>query len=485
VQEVASGDMEILVKLRDALVRRLGQERYALWFGAQTRFVLGDSLLTIEVATPFFHDWLRANFRKQLDECVLEVWGKAIELQFQVNPELAEAVEEVDEDPPPLRIHSNEQAQGGTTSPSQTGPERQTGQGRSPRTSATRDASVRISEFDTFVVGHCNRVAHASALLAADEPGSASPLYVWGSTGVGKTHLLESTWSAFKKRSPKSATVMLAAEQFTSLFLEALHHSGLPSFRRKYRGVDLLLIDDIQFFQGKKTTAGELLHTIDTLLRNGRQVVISADRPPHQLEGLGPELTSRLTGGSVCRMSAPDMLTRREIVKRYVHKRDCAVPDEVQDMVAARFSESARELFGAVHRLQATQQATGEPITTAMAEEALSDLWVHSSRVIHLSDIEKAVCETFGLQPESLRSQRKAKSISHPRMLAMWLARKHTRNALSEIGEYFGRRSHTTVISAQKRINSWMSLGDSLEGADRPWRVEEAIRRVEEKLRAG
>jgi chromosomal replication initiator protein len=259
----------------------------------------------------------------------------------------------------------------------------------------------------------------------------------------------------------------------------------LPSFRRKYRSLDLFILDDIQFFTGKKATVSELLHTIDSLMRSGRQLVLAADRPPAQLEGLGPELTSRLSGGMVCRLDAPGYVTRREIVRSYAEKRHMQLPDEVQDFVAARLTDNVRELFGAVNRLQATSQAMGQPITAPMAEAALADLILHSGRVVQLDDIEKAVCHVFGLQPASLRSQRKGKAVSHPRMLAMWLARKHTRSALSEIGDFFGRRSHTTVISAHKRVNTWLTGGDRVELADQNWHIEEAIRRVEEKLRAG
>ncbi|MEE3221091.1 MAG: DnaA/Hda family protein, partial [Planctomycetota bacterium] len=227
------------------------------------------------------------------------------------------------------------------------------------------------------------------------------------------------------------------------------------------------------------------LHTIDTLLRKGHQVVLAADRTPAELDGLGPELTSRLVGGMVCRLDAPDHDVRLEIVRRYVKQLDIAMPADVQQLVASRLNDNVRELFGAVHRLHATSQALQQPITAALAEEALADLVVHSGRLIQMTDIERAVCEVFGLRPESLRSARKIKAISHPRMLAMWLARKYTRSALSEIGDHFGHRSHTTVISAQKRVDRWMQGGDRLSVGDQHWHIEEAIRRVEGRLKAG
>ena len=252
----------------------------------------------------------------------------------------------------------------------------------------------------------------------------------YGPTSVGKTHLLEGIWTAARQSHQRLTAVYLSAEQFTSHFLEALRGSGLPSFRRKYRGVGLLMIDDLQFFVGKRATQVELLHTIDTFLREGRQLVFAADRSPAELAELGPELTTRLSSGLVCRIEPPDYATRLGIVAPNGAADEAHVPAEVQDFVASQLTSHARELSGALCRLQATGQAMGRPISLAMAEEALADLIRHSGRVVRLADIEKAVCEVFGLEPASLQSDAKAKRVSHPRMLAMWLARKHTRAAL-------------------------------------------------------
>ena len=245
------------------------------------------------------------------------------------------------------------------------------------------------------------------------------------------------------------------------------------------------MIDDLQFFVGKRATQVELLHTIDTFLREGRQLVFAADRSPAELAELGPELTTRLGSGLVCRLEPPDYATRLGIVAQMARRLKLAVPDDVQQFVALRLTSHARELSGALCRLKATGQALGRPISLAMAEEALADLIRHSGRAVRLVDIEKAVCEVFGLEPASLQSDGKAKRVSHPRMLAMWLARKHTRAALSEIGYYFGRRSHSTVISAQKRIDGWMASGCAMDLAEHHWPVDDAIRQVERRLAAG
>jgi chromosomal replication initiator protein len=319
--------------------------------------------------------------------------------------------------------------------------------------------------------------------MVADRPGSLTPLLFHGPTGVGKTHLLEGIWSAARQAAANA--IYLSAEQFTTLFIEALHGTGLPNFRRKYRAVDALLIDDVQFFCGKRATMVELLHTIDTLLREGKQLVLSADRPPAELSGLGPELTARLSGGMVCRLESADGEVRRGIVDRLATRLEVEIPAEVRDFVAANFTSHARELSGALNRLQATSQALGCKVTLAMAEEALGEMICQSSRLVRLADIEQAVCNVFGLEAKSLQSGAKARSVSQPRALAMWLARKHTRAALSEIGRHFGRRSHSTVISAQQKVDDWITQNASLELADRKWSIEEAVRRVEDRLRAG
>jgi chromosomal replication initiator protein len=280
--------------------------------------------------------------------------------------------------------------------------------------------------------------------------------------------------------------VYLSAEQFTSLFLEALHGgTGLPSFRRKYRGVGLLLIDDVQFFAGKKATVLELLHTIDTLTREGRQLVLAADRAPAELTDLGPELINRLQGGLVCRIDPPDYETRLGIVRQMAIQLNVPAPDEVYAFIASHLTNNARELAGALKRLHVTSQAHQRSMTLSLAEDALSEMIRHGARSVRLADIERAVCQIFGLEADSLQSQRKGKHISHPRMLAMWLARKHTRSALAEIGHYFGRRSHSTVISAQKKVETWMAGKVEPGLTDSRLNIEDAIRRVEECLMVG
>jgi chromosomal replication initiator protein len=247
--------------------------------------------------------------------------------------------------------------------------------------------------------------------------------------------------------------------------------------------VDLLLIDDVQFFVGKQRTLEELQYTIDTLLAGGRQIVLASDRPLSELRALGSELVSRLGGGLVCEITPPEYATRLEIARRFAAQIGLALSDDVLATVAAQINAGPRELRGALHRLHAVSMAFDEPITRESADRAISDLARHSARTVRLADVQKAVCDVFGVEPAQLRSDRKSRAISEPRILAMWLARKYTRAPWSEIAHFFGRRSHSTVISAHRRVEQLISSQGQIGLSDRECDVEEAIRKLENALR--
>lgn len=477
MQEVTKDDREIVRAVRSALASRVGQERFDLWFGPSVRLAYHDDALRIGTPSQFFLEWIRTNFRRHIEGACREVLGKVPAVEFHLdaaNDTNEPAIQTIESQGVPHRVKPVERT---TPAPPVLAP---VAEDASPAPSRRRFASL-----ETFVTGETNRLAAASADMVVRRPGQLTPLMFHGPTSVGKTHLLEGIWSASRRANQKLTTVYVSAEQFTSQFLEALRGSGLPSFRRKYRGVGILIVDDLQFFVGKRATQVELLHTVDAFLREGRQLVFAADRSPAELAELGPELTTRLSSGLVCRIEPPDHATRVGIVGQMARRMKISVPPEVQRFIASRLTRHARELSGALCRLQATSEAVGKSISLAMAEEALGDLIRHNTRAVRLPDIEKAVCETFGLDPASLQTDAKGKRVSHPRMLAMWLARKHTRAALSEIGHYFGRRSHSTVVSAQKRVDGWMASGSPLDLAEHRCPIDDAIRQVEQRLAAG
>ncbi|MFM8704407.1 MAG: DnaA ATPase domain-containing protein [Planctomycetia bacterium] len=469
-------------RVEEALRARLGADRYAVWFGDAAGIAVepaagpsgtlaAGGCIAIVVGTAFSQVWLKRTFRPDVEAVVRAVCGGAWSVVWRTAP----AVE-------PTAIAVRPAAQSLVSAPVEPAcqPAHQ-GVGVAGAVGVRRQAA----SLDAFVVGPSNRMAFAAVELAASRPGEMSPLVLHGPSGVGKSHLLEGICGRFRDRHPGATTLLLSAEQFTTSFLQSLHGSGLPGFRRTCRNADLLVIDDLQFFAGKRATLMEVQQTVDALHRQGRQMVFASDRDLSALDGLGPDLLARLRGGMSARIESPDYDVRRGIVAAVAAKRGVPLPDEVTHYVATHMTRHARELIGAINRLEATSHMLGLPVSLGMAEEALADLVRSSARSVRLADIERAVCSAFGLESGCLQSSRRARTVNHPRMLAMFLARRHTTSALTEIGSYFGRRSHSTVISAQKAVGEWVAQRSRIVLADTSWDVEEAIRRVEDVLRAG
>jgi chromosomal replication initiator protein len=466
MQDVVMEDSQVVAALSKKLAQRIGMKHYAVWFGPQTRLCVAAGCLTIRAANAFVRDWLRKNYADDIRACWESVTGGSIPVEFDVDGTLAHSRAESPK--------CAEESHCGSADASA-----HTIDDRSRELAGQRT----IASLESFVVGPSNERAFQAATLTGSGRHQASPILFCGPTGVGKTHLLRGIVREVRRHKSHAAAVYLAAEQFTTGFVEAIRGGGLPSFRQKCRGAQLLVIDDVQFFAGKQRTIEELQHTVDTLLADGRQLVLASDRSLAELRVLGPELTSRLAGGLVCDIQPPEFATRVEILRRLADEMQLTLGNDVLRAVATQITAGARELRGALHRLAAESHAAGKPISRELAERALADMARHCTRPVRLADVEYAVCELFGIEPARLRSERKSRAVSEPRILAMWLARKYTRSAWSEIGEFFGRRSHSTVISAHRRVERLISSQAQIEMNDRQCAVEEAIRRLEQKLR--
>ena len=461
---VAAASRDVAALVRDAFRRRIGGERFAVWFGDSAVFecdVAGGSL-TVTIGAGCQQEWLRRTFQADLETATIEACGRKLRVAWR-------------------------QAEAAPAAPSAGSPRPRPRRAAPPAPPAPAAAAGRRPSCDLadFVVGPSNRMAFGAVEIAASRPGEMSPLVIHGPAGVGKSHLLEGVCGRARQLHPGLNVVTLSAEQFTTGFLEALHGTGLPGFRRSCRSADLLVVDDIQFFVGKRATLVEFQQTVDALHRQGRQMVFACDRELDALGGLGSDLLTRLRGGMNARVLPPDYEVRRGIVQALCGRRGLAVPDDVVHYVATHMTRHARELFGAVNRLEAASLMLGLPVSSGMAEEALADLVRSSGRSVRIADVERAVCKAFGIDAGSMQSPRRSQAASHPRMLAMFLARRHTRAALSEIGAYFGRRSHSTVIAAQRTVAGWIANHEPIVLAEAAWDVEEAIRRVEDILRAG
>ncbi len=384
----------------------------------------------------------------------------------------------------PAASHNATSLGGSTESPASTASPLQTRSDSTPSQTPYRMSRRNFASLDSFIVGEGNRLAHAAVKNLLSQLGRYSPLFISGPPGSGKTHLLEGLWRAARQTAPQRRTIYLSAEQFTTQFVEALKGSGLPSFRRKYRDVELLLIDDLQFFAGKPSTLTELQHTVDTLLRAGRQIVFAADRGLPELKNLGSELVNRIGGGLVCGIDPADLATRLGILEQLAGSHETPTPRTVLEWLATQLDGDARQLAGALNRLHATSEALHCRIDLPFAQRALADLVRVNRKAVRLADITNTICEMFGIDEQSLQSESKSPVVSHPRMLAMWLARKYTRAALSEIGKHFGRKSHTTVISAEDKVSEWLVSGQkNLLLPEGDCRLEDVVKRVELQLR--
>ncbi|MBV9125088.1 MAG: chromosomal replication initiator protein DnaA, partial [Planctomycetes bacterium] len=329
----------------------------------------------------------------------------------------------------------------------------------------------------------CNRLAHASALSVIEAPGEgANPLVLHGPVGTGKTHLLEGIYAGLRKGHPNWRVCFVTSEEFTNRFVQAMHLGKLGSFRKHFRECDALLVDDLHFLVGKAATQEEFLHTFDALVADGRQVVATCDCHPRLAGEFSPELTDRLLGGAIWGLLPPDGDTRREILRSKALREGLTVPEEVLNHLAEQLRGNVRELEGALHTLRHYSRVTGQAVDLALAREALGDLLRHSVRSYQLADVDRAICRALRLENGALQSKQRTWAVSHPRMLAMYLARKHTSAAYSEIGRHFGGRNHSTAVAAEKKIRQWLQGGEELLLGERRLRVREAMDLVEREL---
>ena len=301
--------------------------------------------------------------------------------------------------------------------------------------------------FDNFVVGKCNQMGHAMALQVAKNPGKAyNPLLLYGSTGLGKTHLMYAAGNFMRAHNPGMRVLYLRSEQFFNAMMKALADKTMAQFKKQFQQVDALLIDDIQFFAGKNTTQEEFFHTFNSLVDGKQQIVLTCDRYPREVENLEPRLKSRLGWGLSVVLEPPDDETRATILMDKAQRRGIELPADVAWQIAKRLHSSVRDLEGALNTLAARANFTGRPITLEFAQETLRDLMRAQATVISLSNIQKTVADYYQLKLSDLLSARRTRSLARPRQVAMALAKELTEHSLPEIGEAFGGRDHTTVL---------------------------------------
>ena len=309
--------------------------------------------------------------------------------------------------------------------------------------------------FDSFVVGNSNRMAHAAALAVAEAPARAyNPLFLYGGVGLGKTHLMHSLAHYILDQNPSAKVIYASSEKFTNELINSIRDDKNESFRNKYRNIDVLLIDDIQFITGKERTQEEFFHTFNALYEANKQIIICSDRPPKEIETLEERLRSRFEWGLIADIQSPDLETRIAILRKKAEIENLSVPEDVLLFIAKTVISNIRELEGALNRILAFSSLTNKPITVELANEALKDLISKDKpKVITAEYILEVVANYFHLKPEELKSSKRTRNIAYPRQIAMYLCRKLTDLSLPKIGEKFGGRDHTTIIHGFDKIS--------------------------------
>jgi len=307
--------------------------------------------------------------------------------------------------------------------------------------------------FDNFVEGKSNQLAKAASIQVSENPGSAyNPLFFYGGVGLGKTHLMHAVGNMILKNKPDARITYIHSERFVGHMVKALQHNTIDAFKQHYRSLDAILVDDIQFFAGKERSQEEFFHTFNALLEGGSQIILTCDRYPKEVEGLEERLRSRFGWGLPVCIEPPELETRVAILQKKAEEANVELPSEVAFFIAKRIRSNIRELEGAFRRVMATANFTGTSITLEFAKEALRDLIAIQERTITIDNIQKTVAEYYKIRTSDLHSNRRSRSITRPRQLAMALSKELTNHSLPEIGAAFGGRDHTTVLHGCRKI---------------------------------
>jgi chromosomal replication initiator protein len=415
---------------------KISKPSFDTWLKPTKAHSLQGDLLVVTAPNEFARDWLEERYSQLIAEILYEITGEELLVKFIIPQNQKE--EEFDQQ---ISVKHKKKEEEVT------------------------EQTILNSKytFDTFVIGSGNRFAHAASLAVAEAPAKAyNPLFIYGGVGLGKTHLMHAIGHYVLDHNPSAKVVYLSSEKFTNEFINSIRDNKGAEFRDKYRNVDVLLIDDIQFLAGKESTQEEFFHTFNTLHEESKQIIISSDRPPKEIPTLEDRLRSRFEWGLITDITPPDLETRIAILRKKAKADGLDIPNEVMLYIANQIDTNIRELEGALIRVVAYSSLINKDINADLAAEALKDIVPSSKpRVITIHDIQKIVGEQFNIKLEDFKAKKRTKSIAFPRQIAMYLSRELTDFSLPKIGEEFGGRDHTTVIHAHEKISK-MLLTDSL-----------------------
>ena len=423
-----------------SLERKYSKPIFEMWLKPIRPIAMSDAEIVLSVQSPFARDWVENRLKRDISDVLTELLGATIALRFVVAPE-APSVSSVatpnrSADTTP-RVTLNEDIRHGNLNPRYT--------------------------FDEFVVGNSNRFAHAASQAVAEAPARAyNPLFLYGGVGLGKTHLMHAIGHRVLGANPGANVVYVSSEKFTNEFIIAIKNNQTVEFRNKYRHVDVLLIDDIQFLEGKEQTQEEFFHTFNSLHEAQRQVVISSDRPPKEIQTLESRLRSRFEWGLLTDMQPPDLETREAILRKKAESEKIPVPDDVTSFIAKVIPSNIRELEGALIRVVAFASLTKSPITADLAAEVLKNVVATTpARRITIALIKEKIAKAHGLTVKEMDHQRRDQRLAAPRQIAMYIATELTDNSLPQIAREFAKKDHTTVMYARDKVKNQMTVDEA------------------------
>jgi len=412
---------------------QLSKPSFETWLKSTKPLAYYNNTIVVGVSNDFAKDWLESRYLPLIKQTIKAVAGEDLSVKFivpQAGDNLAGSGEAKTSAPTPVLPVNDE---------------------------VTPFRPLNLNPkyvFDTFVVGNSNRFAHAACLAVAEAPAKAyNPLFIYGGVGLGKTHLMHAIGHYALEQNRNTKVVYVSSETFTNELINAIRDDRTVQFRNKYRSVDVLLVDDIQFLAGKERTQEEFFHTFNTLHEANKQIVISSDRPPKEIPTLEDRLRSRFEWGLLTDIQPPDLETRIAILRKKAKQENLQVPNEVIVYIATKIDTNIRELEGALIRVVAYSSLINDEITMELANEALKDILPPvKEKIISIHHIQKVVAEYFSLKPDDFQAKKRTRSIAYPRQIAMYLSRELTDASLPKIGEDFGGRDHTTVIHACAKI---------------------------------
>ena len=439
----------------DILEKEVNEQIFSAWFLPIKQLFADNQTLVLSVPNKFFENWVRDKYFSLINTAVNQTSGKTLVIEFKISENSV-----LTGGPPPIPekdvspTEEKEQSAGWLKS--------MFSGAKQAQDNRSKDIGLNPNyTFDTFVVGSSNRFAHAASLAVCERIAKVyNPLFLYGGVGLGKTHLMQAMGHEVLNKYPKAKVCYISSEEFTNQLIQAIRNRTTEKFRNKYRKVDILLIDDIQFIANKESTQEEFFHTFNSLHDAHKQIVLCSDRSPQDIKGLEKRLVSRFAWGLIADIQSPDFETRIAIIEKKSENEDIAISKEVLYFLAEHIKTNIREMEGALIRVVAYAKLTGEHITVDLAKTVLKGMIISDERKITIKQIQKIVADFFAIREEDMKTKKRTRAIAYPRQMAMYLSRSLTDHSLPDIGGFFGGRDHTTVLHACDKISKELLNND-------------------------